>query len=132
MGLEQSGKRRKLEHEPYFWFEKVNLGKQGGDLGLYDHHHREIARTIIKFEQIRDVSDRMALVPKLRTHLTGLQSILDAYDIDPTSDLTRTLEQVNEWLPGHEITIRMASGSRGRERSGRRRGRNVGAGNPRR
>mgnify|MGYP000285875973 CR=1 FL=1 len=131
MGLEQSGKRRKLEHEPYFWFEKVDLGKQGGDLGLYDHHHREIARTIIKFEQIRDVRDRMALVPTLRTHLTGLLSILDAYDIDPTSDLTRTLEQVNEWLPGHEITIRMASGSRRRERSGRR-GRNVGAGNPRR
>lgn len=96
-------KRRKWEHEYLFWFERENLPRTGGDLGLYDYHHRQIARIVIGFEKIQSVTDRLHHVPQIQENLAGIDQILTIYDIDSKNDIERTLRHVNRWLPSHEI-----------------------------
>ncbi len=118
-------RRRKWEHQKYFWFETVDLERRGGDLGLYDYHHSEIARKVIHFEKIQSVQDRLRLVPVIQKHLVGIQKILEVYNIDPAEDVRRTLKEINTWLPGHEIP--MSSQSVRPKRAGLR---GNGVGNP--
>ncbi len=95
------GRSRSQENERYYWFEQRALPPRG-DIGLYDVHHREIAHILGTLKH-KPLQERFEDIPKLRSSLAAILSILELYHLDAKTDIRRTLRDINEWLPGHHL-----------------------------
>ena len=86
-----------------YWFEQTLLPKRG-DMGLYDYHHRRIARALRKCEQFPNYEGgRHQFVAEIEDALLGIRTILSVWGINPKEDIKKTLGDVNRYYSDRPI-----------------------------
>lgn len=113
-------RRRRQKH----WYDETNV-HASGESGLYFVMHRDIDRLLYKLTRL-PLEKRWGIIPQIQQKLEELRNFLTLHKMGVEEDLERTLEEINPWLPGHEILPRITKRTTDRKIRPRRRG----GGNP--